>query len=133
MAWRTATPTRQRRGRAVHAHAHAHLHHHLGEHRHIHGDTRKITPWALFIIFVLGPCEPLIPILMYPAAQGSLTGLGLVTLVFGLTTITTMTVVVGLSLKGLLRLRLGFWERYSHALAGVAIAASGLAIKLFGL
>ena len=31
----------------------------------------SITPWAMFIIFVLGPCEALIPLFMYPAAQQS--------------------------------------------------------------
>jgi len=25
--------------------------------------------WALFLIFVFGPCEPLIPLIMYPAAK----------------------------------------------------------------
>ena len=27
----------------------------------------SLTPWVLFTIFIFGPCEPLIPILMYPA------------------------------------------------------------------
>jgi ABC-type nickel/cobalt efflux system permease component RcnA len=112
---------------------HEHSHHHLGSHAHIHGDPKTITPWALFIIFVLGPCEPLIPVLMYPAAMGSWTDLGLVTLVFGLTTIITMTGMVALLSAGLLRIKLGFLEKYAHALAGIIIAASGLAIKVFGI
>ena len=39
-------------------------------HVHIQVDTdsaRSITPWALFVVFILGPCEPLIPILMFTA------------------------------------------------------------------
>jgi len=52
---------------SVHRHEHAHEF----EHCHIHQDTKPITPWALFIIFVLGPCEPLIPLLMYPASDHS--------------------------------------------------------------
>lgn len=62
--------------------AHAHPHHHLGHHVHIHGDLKSVTPWALFVIFVLGPCEPLIPILMFPAAQGSWGDLMWVTIAF---------------------------------------------------
>jgi sulfite exporter TauE/SafE len=54
----------------------------------------NLTPWILFLVFVLGPCEPLIPILMYPAAQSSITGLVAVTLVFALTTSITMVSVV---------------------------------------
>ncbi|HOD34406.1 MAG TPA: hypothetical protein PLR20_01590 [Syntrophales bacterium] len=29
------------------------------------------TPWVLFTIFVLGPSEPLIPVLMFPAARNA--------------------------------------------------------------
>ncbi len=112
---------------------HLHSHHHLGSHTHIHGNVKSITPWTLFIIFVLGPCEPLIPVLMYPASQGDWWTLAGVTLVFGTITITTMTIIVMISYKGLVNLRLGFLEKYAHALAGLIIAMSGIAIKLFGI
>ncbi|NTW48286.1 MAG: hypothetical protein HGB19_00860 [Chlorobiales bacterium] len=112
---------------------HAHLHHHHGQHTHPHGDPKSITPWALFIIFVLGPCEPLIPILMYPASQGSWMTLAWVTLAFSIVTISTMTAIVALTSRGLLNLNLGFMERYSHALAGFIIVLSGLSIKVLGL
>ena len=91
-------------------HDHQHSHHHLGSHAHIHGNPKSVTPWALFIIFVLGPCEPLIPILMYPAAQGNWMDLAWVTLAFGITTIVTMTVVVFIISKGLININLGFLE-----------------------
>ncbi|MBC8174919.1 MAG: sulfite exporter TauE/SafE family protein [Candidatus Marinimicrobia bacterium] len=113
--------------------SHRHAHHHLGKHIHLHGDSASLTPWLLFIIFVLGPCEPLIPILMYPAAQGSWMNLLWVTLAFGITTIVTMTVVVILTSTGLAKINLGPVERYVHAIAGLIIAISGLAIKIFGL
>ncbi len=49
---------------------HAHEHTHDGEHAHVHeSESSSITPWVLFVIFVLGPCEPLIPLLMFPAAS----------------------------------------------------------------
>jgi ABC-type nickel/cobalt efflux system permease component RcnA len=127
-----------RAGEHTHRHDHAgehhhHPHHHLSSHAHLHGDPRSITPWALFIIFVLGPCEPLIPILMYPAARGEWWDLFQVTLAFGITTITTMTVIVILSTKGLMEIRLGPLERYVHAIAGLIIALSGMAIVFLGL
>lgn len=114
-------------------HDHEHTHHHLGSHAHIHGNPKSVTPWALFIIFVLGPCEPLIPILMYPAAQGSWINLLWVTLAFGITTIATMTVVVVIISKGLINIKLGFLENYTHAIAGLIIALAGLSIKFLGL
>jgi len=117
----------------VHGEQHHHLHHHLGGHAHVHGDIKSVTPWALFIIFVLGPCEPLIPILMYPAAQGSWMNLIWVTLAFGITTVSTMTLVVFIISKGLININLGILEKYTHALAGLIIALAGMSIKLLGL
>ncbi len=112
---------------------HHHIHHHLGSHAHPHGDVKSITPWALFIVFVLGPCEPLIPILMYPAAKQSWWDLLWVTTAFGIVTITTMTIIVIIISKGLVKLNFGRFERYIHALAGLIIALSGLAIKVLGI
>jgi nickel/cobalt transporter (NicO) family protein len=116
------------RHRHVHRHAAAHLHPHVDEQR-----ARSITPWALFAIFVLGPCEPLIPVLMYPASQHSLWGTAAVVLAFGTTTLATMLAVVYLGIRGLGRLPLDSLERYSHALAGAAISLCGLGIVFLGL
>ncbi|MBT7065414.1 MAG: hypothetical protein HN919_03850, partial [Verrucomicrobia bacterium] len=78
-------------------------------------------------------CEPLIPILMYPAARSSLSGMILVAAVFALSTIGTMLSVVMLSAWGVSFARLGPLERYTHALAGATICISGLAIHFLGL
>ncbi|MBN2376624.1 MAG: sulfite exporter TauE/SafE family protein [Sedimentisphaerales bacterium] len=114
-------------------HAHKHVHHE--EHTHVHAESEKpsITPWALFVIFVLGPCEPLIPILMYPAAKHSPAGMGLVTLVFAVTTIGTMMTAVLLATSGAKKLPTAKIERYTHALAGGTICLCGLAIVFLGL
>jgi len=115
--------------------SHEHTHSHDGHHSHIHLDPHKvsITPWVLFVIFVFGPCEPLIPILMYPAAQNSVPGLILVTTTFGTATIGTMLVVVMLARAGVNLLPLSKLNRYSHALSGAAILLCGLAIVFLGL
>lgn len=138
-AWGVHRAIRNRPHTHWHAHSdgivHTHEHGHQAEHAHAHVDPsnpRSMTPWVLFTIFVFGPCEPLIPILMYPAAMKSVSGLLLVTAVFTTTTILTMTVIVSLAHLGLARLRSAVLERYSHALAGGAIALCGAAIQ-FGL
>ncbi len=142
---------RATRGRPHHhAHTHAngevHIHHHghspetahlqmdtVGStHEHSHGlnGLSSLTPWVLFTIFVLGPCEPLIPLLMYPAASESLTGVVLVAVTFGVVTIATMLTVVLLLAQGADQLPHHTLERYSHALAGFAIFGCGVAIHL---
>jgi nickel/cobalt transporter (NicO) family protein len=110
-----------------------HAHDHQGEHVHVERKKKSLTPWVLFVIFVLGPCEPLIPLLMFPAAEQSVLGLITVTSAFGIVTIGTMVSVVAVSLWGLNLLPIGKLERYSHAFAGFAICASGLAINLLEL
>jgi hypothetical protein len=112
---------------------HTHRHIHGTDHAHVHGDNARITPWVLFTIFVLGPCEPLIPVLMYPAAKESLSGLLWVTGVFGGMTILTMMGIVLLSLRGINLIPLKGLERYTHAMAGGTICLCGVAIQFLGL
>jgi nickel/cobalt transporter (NicO) family protein len=125
-----------------HTHSHTHLgglvhshdHSHTGDHAHVHGDEKgSVTPWVLFIVFVLGPCEPLIPILMFPASRGSMSAAALVASVFAVATIGTMLGVVMSFYHGLARIRVGRLERYGHAAAGLAILLSGGAITFLGL
>jgi len=136
LVWGLRRAFRNRPHTHIHAHApellHSHEHGHANEHVHPHtvSGKKNLTPWVLFIIFVFGPCEPLIPILMYPAAAESLWAVLMVAAVFGLVTIATMMSVVLVStfLVDLLPNR--YLARYSHALAGGAIFLCGLAIHL---
>lgn len=139
-AWGLRQAIRNRPHAHWHSHAdgtiHDHTHVHAKEHAHPHAAAakqrvgRNVTPWVLFTIFIFGPCEALIPILMYPAAGGSWWGVALVALVFGVATVATMLATVTLGYLGLSRLPLGRLERYSHALAGLTLVACGLAIQL---
>ena len=142
MAWGLKRAWRDRAHSHEHVHAdgtrhrHNHGHHTHDEHVHIHLDTdniRSITPWALFVIFILGPCEALIPLLMYPASQHSLWGLVLVVATFAAATITTMLAIVYVAMRGLERFPLASAERYSHALAGAALSLCGMGIVFLGL
>lgn len=128
---------------------HRHWHNHGGlPHFHTHekasGDehasehqSSNITPWVIFVIFVLGPCEPLIPLLMYPAARESTLGIIMVTGVFGLVTVMTMMAVVLVAMLGLDRMkiqdRFGDLARFSHAAAGGTLLICGVSVAFLGL
>ncbi|MDD8025483.1 MAG: hypothetical protein PHI34_03135 [Acidobacteriota bacterium] len=127
----------------AHEHAHAHEHGHTHEHEHVHAHVPEpaaagepkanITPWVLFTIFVFGPCEPLIPIVMYPAARMGAGSVILVTAAFAVATIGTMMTIVGLGSVGLKVAKFGGFERWMHATAGAMIFLCGFAIKFMGL
>jgi len=115
----------------VHTHGHVHTEEHM--HAHQEEGSVNLTPWILFTIFVLGPCEPLIPVLMYPAAKNNLGGVILVSGVFGVITITTMLSIVLISTFGISLFPMKRLERHTHALAGATICLCGMAIKFLGL
>jgi sulfite exporter TauE/SafE len=128
----------------IHSHSHfhsdgqTHLHEHnhsKSDHLHLHNDAKadKIKFWAVFAVFIFGPCEPLIPILMYPAAKSSIAWTILVVIVFGVITISTMLAIVMLSLKGIDLLPISKLEKHIDVIAGVIILLSGLMMQFFGM
>lgn len=139
--WGVRRAIRNKSHTHVHAHAdgtvHSHVHVHDTAHLHVHeapsgsySREATLTPWMLFTIFGFGPCEPLIPIVMYPAAAGSMMGVAIVTAIFAATTISTMMVMVIVGRRAAGAIPLGRLERYSHALAGFALLACGAAIRM---
>ena len=142
MAWGLRRAWRNKPHVHWHCHGgerHAHVHTHHGDHAHVHtagdaaGTQRSPAAWAIFIVFVLGPCEPLIPLLMFPAAKESVAGLAAVTGVFALVTVLTMLAAVMIAIWGLRAVRLPAMERFSDAIAGGTIALCGLSIAVLGL
>lgn len=136
-----------------HVHAdgtvHTHIHTHADEHLHAH--TKKnsegikheksstLTPWILFTIFLFGPCELLIPLLMYPAAQSDVWQVVSVVLIFGITTVVTMTLIVSavhISFsREFMRRVLGTnhfqkYSRFGHAVAGLVVLFCGTTMLL---
>ncbi len=137
-AWGLRQAGRTHRHTHAHAHddvVHVHEHDHHRDHLHVHDERSRtsITPWAIFIIFVLGPCEALIPLFMYPAAQQSGWLVVAVAMVFGLVTLMTMVAAVALTSAGLSKLKLPSLGRWEHAVAGASVAACGGAITFIGL
>jgi nickel/cobalt exporter len=124
----------------VHAHAdgtvHAHEHTHHGQHLHVHaaaaqagGSAAVWAPWALFLLFAFGPCEPLIPLLMYPAAKASPWAVAGVVAAFTVATVGTMLAAVVVLRSGAHFVRLPKLDRFAHAFAGLAILACGVLVK----
>lgn len=139
---------------------HAHEHTHEGAHLHVHeegtegrrdrgtkgregieglrdqgikGDSdprANITPWVLFTIFLFGPCEPLIPLLMFPAWKGSIATVILVSTTFAAATLTAMCVCVLIGTHLANAPLLKPLEKYHHALAGTAVTACGAAVVM---
>lgn len=112
---------------------HEHEHQHTNAHTHVHDQKRSTAFWGLFIIFAFGPCEPLIPLLIYPAAEHNFTGATFVAITFSIVTIATMLVTVALGAYGFKQIKSDFIQRYAHALAGLAITASSSCILFLGL
>ncbi len=147
--WGLRRAARGHRHSHVHAHQDGslHLHEHAHENAHVHiheqsaapeaagkgtqaASSRNVTPWILFTIFVFGPCEVLIPQLLFPAATGSLGLAILVIAVFGIATIITMLTMVMALVFGLRRLRLTWLEKHMHTLAGATLVMCGALILL---
>jgi len=117
----------------THSNGTVHVHQHVHSNEHDHAHKPNMTPWILFTIFLLGPCEPLIPILMYPASKSSTWGVVLVSLVFSIVTIATMLIMVMLTSDVLKKVKLGKLERYTHTIAGATILLSACAVLFLGL
>jgi hypothetical protein len=93
-----------------------------------HRANAKLEPTvlaSLFVIFVLGPCEALIPLLMFPAATANTPAIVAVTLVFCVATVLTMLLCVGGALHALP-------PRFSARLSGLGGHVTGAAIALCG-
>lgn len=106
------------------------------EHRHGEAvqqkERHKVTPWVMFIIFALGPCEPMIPLLFYPAAQKSLYGMVVLIIVYTACTLATMLLMVIFGYYGLAFVKTDKLERYAHALGGLTLFICGAGMVFMG-
>ncbi|RME71319.1 MAG: hypothetical protein D6781_04475 [Verrucomicrobia bacterium] len=104
-------------------------------HTHVEEDDAlaswSVGRWGLLIAFVLGPCEPLVPLLIVPGLESGWGAAMFVAVVFSISTLAAMLGVVTLGCYGLKSIRGGLAIHHADVLAGIAIAASGVAIKVF--
>ncbi len=107
---------------------------HKIHHRHL--DTSKFSTqstWALILFFLLGPCEPLIPLLMVSGLHFDTMGILFIILIFIIVTIATMFLIVYIGINGLKHFNLKPIEPYFHLIAGTIIIISGVTIQFFGV
>lgn len=136
VGWRQSRAGRPHTHRHVHADGtvHAHAHHHEREHLHAHVPERRerwsAGGWALFIVFLFGPCEPMIPLLMVPASSGDLTGILVLVATFGAATVATMLLVVSMIEAAWLQLPTRTYRVDARIAAGAVLVSCGVGVGL---
>lgn len=88
-------------GRGFHVHADGSVHTDSECAAHSGSVGAKAAFWTLFAIFTLGPCEVLVPLVVYPASKGNWAGVLVVTFAFSLSSVLTMVAAVALLACGL--------------------------------
>jgi hypothetical protein len=106
------------------------------EHRHgeavLPKDRVKITPWILFVIFVMGPSEPLVPLLFYSGVRRSSLEIVVLITVFAVFTVLTMLVMVLVGCYGYSFFKTDKLERYTHAIGGAVVTLCGIGMVFLG-
>lgn len=106
------------------------------EHKHnqayVPSSRVKVTPLVLFAIFVMGPSEPIIPLLFFSGTHRSPAEILWLTALFTLTTIITMVAMVILGNYGYSRLKTESIDRFSHAIGGFVISFCAFGMLFLG-
>ena len=95
-------------------------------------DRTKVTPWILFAIFVMGPSEPLVPLLFYSGTQRSPSQIIILISVFAIVTALTMVVMVLMGIFGYSFFNTDIVERYVPAIGGAVVTVCGIGMVFFG-
>lgn len=115
----------------VHPHSHVHWHTH-GREPHVHVGERRLTPWALFVLFSADPCVAVIPLMFAVAPLGAIRTAAVV-IAYELATIATMIALVLPARAAAAKAIAGGWaDRYGHAIAGGLIALIGVVVVGLG-
>lgn len=94
--------------------------------------AKTVAVWTIFAIIILGPCEPLVP-LMFLGYNYGYSGVILVSVIFSIVTIMMMLSQSLLAFMGIQLIKNDIAERYSHALAGLVIALTGVFVMALGI
>ena len=87
----------------------------------------------MFVVFVLGPCEPLIPLRVVPGMQWDWAMGSMVVFVFGILTVAVMMASVAAAYYGAGLVSRHGVGRYADVVAGLVVAASGAAVLWLGV
>ena len=109
---------------------HSHAHRHGGTHSHLHGATaQRLLPWLLFVTLLLGPCELLVVLMLYPLSVGDYATAYAAATAFSAATLLAMLVVVPLATFGFSRCLPPRAAAWGHPLtAGVLLLSGGFAL-----
>ncbi|MBI3991309.1 MAG: hypothetical protein HY350_04075 [Candidatus Omnitrophica bacterium] len=94
--------------------------------------AKTVAVWTMFAVIILGPCEPLIPLVFLGYNYGY-AGIVAVSAVFSIITIIMMLVQSFLAFMGIQLVRHNIADRYSHAFAGLVIALTGVFVMVLGI
>lgn len=93
----------------------------------------EVAYWSYFAIFVLGPCEPLIPFLFLSTENGAAQMIPVV-LCFSAATLAVMSAAAFLAVSTMDRIKLpGSFVLNPGAAAGATIAVTGLVVRILGI
>ncbi|MFI3283089.1 MAG: hypothetical protein SNG10_06185 [Rikenellaceae bacterium] len=92
----------------------------------------KVTPLVLFAIFVMGPSEPIIPLLFFSGTHRSPSEIVWLIVLFTLTTIITMVTMVLLGNYSYARIKTETIDRFSHAIGGFVISFCAFGMLFLG-
>jgi hypothetical protein len=95
--------------------------------------SKGLLFWTLLVVFVIGPCEPLIPILFLSSANITAGHIAILAGTFTLTTLLTMGLAVGILHVGIDKIKINLTPKIAHALVGATISFCGVAILFLGL
>ena len=95
-------------------------------------DRIKVTPLVLFAIFVMGPSEPLIPLLFYSGLNRSMTEIVTLVSIFTISTVVTMLGMVLLGIYGYSFVKTEKLERYTPAISGAVVTLCGIGMVFLG-
>jgi len=94
--------------------------------------AKTVAMWTFFAVVILGPCEPLVPLVFLGYNYGW-AGVAAVSAIFSAVTLAMMLVQSLLAYLGIQLIRGDFMERYSHAFAGLVIAFTGAFVMFAGI
>lgn len=94
--------------------------------------SKTIAMWTIFAVVVLGPCEPLVPLVFLGYNYGW-PGVVTVSIAFSIVTILMMLLQTLLVFMGIRLIKSDSLERYCHAFAGLIIALTGVFVMVTGI
>ena len=91
--------------------------------------AKTVAVWTMFAIIILGPCEPLVPLVFLGYNYG-LVGVISVSVIFSIITLLMMLTQSLLAFMGIQLIKSDIAERYAHAFAGLVIALTGVFVMV---